>query len=121
VQRVLDEIGAGEIPQLVVFNKSDLADDAAAIAGRHQGSLAISARTGAGIDDLLVTIGDRLRALTSVVELAIPFDRGDIVASVHRDGEVLDEDAGEGGIRMRARLDDSAASRLHEFVVAPIA
>ncbi|MDZ7733716.1 MAG: GTPase [Acidimicrobiia bacterium] len=45
---------------------------------------------------------DRLRALTDVVEAAaIPYDRGDLVASVHRDGEVLVEQADEGGLRLR--------------------
>jgi GTP-binding protein HflX len=58
-----------------------------------------------------------LRALTQVVELRIPYDRGDIAAAVHREGEVLVETADEGGLRLRARLDDAAATRLSEFVV----
>jgi GTP-binding protein HflX len=62
-------------------------------------------------------VGDRLRALTNVVELIVPFERGDVIAAVHREGEVLDETTEEAGMRMRARLDDSATARLAEFRV----
>jgi 50S ribosomal subunit-associated GTPase HflX len=83
----------------------------------HPGAIAASARTGDGVEELLRVTGERLRALTQVVELRIPYDRGDVVASVHRAGEVLVESADEGGMRLRARLDDASATRLHQFVV----
>ena len=57
----------------------------------HPGSVAISALTGDGIEVLLRTVGERLRALTAVVELAVPYDRGDVLAAVHREGEVVAE------------------------------
>ena len=53
---------------------------------------------------------------TAVVELHVPFDRGDVLASVHREGEVLVEEAEPDGMRLRARLDDAAATRLRDFV-----
>jgi GTP-binding protein HflX len=119
VRLVLAEIGAGSVPELLVFNKSDLAPGAAArLAAIHPGAVAFSAATGAGLDELLRTIGDRLRALTTVIELHVPFDRGDILASVHREGEVLVEQAGPDGMLLRARLDDAAAHRLRAFVVS---
>jgi GTP-binding protein HflX len=118
VNRVLDEIGAGEVPQLLVANKLDAdADGAKRLLVDHPGSVAISARTGEGVDDLLRTIGDRLRGLSTVTELVVPFDRGDVLASLHREGEVLLETATDDGMRVRARLDDAAVSRLEEFVV----
>ena len=118
VRTVLAEIGASSVPELLVFNKSDrAAADAARLAGVHPGSVAISARTGEGIDAFLIAVGDRLRATTAVVELEVPFDRGDVLASVHREGEVLVEQAEPGGMRLRARLDQAAATRLREFVV----
>jgi GTP-binding protein HflX len=121
VRRVLVEIGAGSVPELLAFNKSDVAPEAAdRLAASHAGSVAFSAVSGAGVDELLRAMGDRLRALTTVVELHVPFDRGDVLASVHREGEVLVEQAEPGGMRLRARLDAAAASRLREFVV-PIA
>jgi GTP-binding protein HflX len=63
-------------------------------------------------------VADRLRALTSVVELHVPFDRGDVVAEVHREGEVMAESATEDHVVLRARLDDAARSRLAPFIVA---
>jgi GTP-binding protein HflX len=63
-------------------------------------------------------VSDRLRSLSTVVELCIPFDRGDILAAVHRAGEVLVESADEGGMRLRARLDDEATARFREFVAS---
>jgi GTPase len=118
VRTVLAEIDAASVPELLVFNKADAnRAEANRLAHTHPGSVAVSARTGDGVDDLLVAIGDRLRAATAVVELAVPFDRGDVLASVHREGEVLLEQAEAGGMRLRARLDPAAATRLREFVV----
>jgi GTP-binding protein HflX len=118
VHRVLGEIGAGDVPQLLAFNKADLdRQEAARLAAGHPGAVALSARTGAGIDGLLRAMSDRLRAMATVHELVVPFDRGDVLASLHREGEVLVESATEGGMRVRARLDDAAATRWREFVV----
>src|SRR5690606_8065855 len=117
VRSVLREIGADEVPELLVFNKADLTPEAERLAARHPGSVAISAATGEGIDRLLEAIGDRLRTLTQVTELLIPFDRGDMLAAVHREGQVLVEQADEGGIRVRARLEPGSIGRLHEFVI----
>lgn len=119
VDEVVREIGGGAVTQLPVFNKADL-DPAAAerLAAAHPGSVVISAVTGEGVDDLLRTIADRLRSMTVVRELLVPFDRGDVLASLHREGEVLVEAPVEGGMRVRARLDDASVSRWGDFVVA---
>jgi GTP-binding protein HflX len=118
VDAVLAEIGAGDVPQLLVANKVDLEPDGAKrLVVDHAGSVAVSARSGEGVDDLLRTVGDRLRGLTTVTELVVPFDRGDVLASLHREGEVLVEAPTDLGMRVRARLDDVSASRLAEFVV----
>jgi GTP-binding protein HflX len=118
VRQVLAEIGAGQVPELLAFNKTDLAPERAeALVARHAGSVGVSARTGEGIDGLLHAVGDRLRALTNIVELFVPFDRGDILASAHREGEVLVEESDAEGMRLRVRLDDAGASRLRAFVV----
>ena len=118
VQEVLAEIGAGTVPQLVVFNKSDRAPEAAArLVARNPGAVAVSARTGEGTDQLLRTIGDRLRSMTEVVELLIPYDRGDLLAAAHREGEVLSEAHTEGGVLVRARLDAAGKARLGEVSV----
>jgi len=121
VREVLGEIDALQVPELLVFNKSDLAPDVAAdLVHRHQGSVAISARTGSGIDRFLEVLADRLRAITRVVELLVPYDRGDVLAAVHREGEVVSTFHDDQGVRVRARLGDASAGRLAEFVVPSV-
>ena len=118
VREVLAEIGADKVPELLVINKSDLdPDEAKRLVYEHQGSVSFSAMTGEGLNDLLLAIGDRMRALTTVIELLIPYDRGDIVATVHREGEVVSTANEDNGMRVRARLADASAGRLSEFVV----
>jgi GTP-binding protein HflX len=119
VHEVLQEIGAGPVPELLVFNKADLAPETAQRSlSQNEGSVAISAVTGEGIDELLRTIGDRMRAISVVVELLVPYDRGDIVASVHREGEVVSTSNEEEGIRIRARLGDASIGRLAQYVIS---
>lgn len=119
VHAVLGEIGGLEVPELVVFNKTDLADSATVrhLLALHEGSMAVSAVNGAGVEALLLAIGDRLRSMANVVRLVIPFDRGDVLAQVHREGQVLEETAGANGMELLARLDEFAASRLTQYVV----
>ena len=118
VREVLGEISADRVPELLVFNKADADHDAAKrLVYDHPGSVAISAVTGEGTDDLLRTISDRVRSLTAVVELLVPYERGDVMASLHREGEVVSTSHEDGGIRVRARLADASRGRLTEFVV----
>lgn len=120
VNSVLDEIGATDVPQILVFNKSDLAwpDDVTSYLERYDGSVAVSAVTGEGIPQFLRTLGDRLRALTNVVEFFVPYERGDVLAAIHREGEVLVESHEETGTRLRARLDQAATGKYAPFSVA---
>jgi GTP-binding protein HflX len=119
VDTVLREIGAGEVPRLLVWNKTDVADRDTCkhLVEDHPGSVAISAVTGDGISDLLTAIAERLRSLGRVVEYVVPYDRGDVLAALHRAGEVLVEVHDDGGTRVRARLPDAAVGRFAEFAV----
>ena len=120
VREVLREIGADSVPELLVFNKSDLDPDAVAeVVEWHPGSVGISARSGDGISAFLQTLSDRLRSLSTVVELLVPYERGDVLASIHREGEVVSTTHEETGVRVRARLAEASAGRLAEFVVTP--
>ncbi len=119
VREILAEIGADKVPELLLINKSDLDPDSAKrLVHEHRGAVGFSAATGEGLNDLLLAIGDRMRALTTVIELLIPYDRGDIVATVHREGEVVSTSNEDIGMRVRARLADASAGRLSEFVVS---
>jgi GTP-binding protein HflX len=118
VREVLTEIEAVEVPELLVFNKADLVpEEAARLVADHEGSVAVSAATGEGIAGFLATLADRLRAIAVPVELLIPYGRGDVLAAVHREGEVVSSVNEEGGVRVKARLADASAGRLAEFVV----
>jgi GTPase len=117
VHEVLREIAAADVPELLVINKSDLAPGTAEqLLGDHPGSVAVSAVTGEGIDGFLRVIGDRLRSLAVVYELVIPYSRGDVLAAVHREGEVVSTGDGETEWTVRARLSDPSAGRLTEFI-----
>jgi GTP-binding protein HflX len=119
VRTVLREIDADEVPVLYAFNKADRArSEATRLAKVHEGSVAFSATTGDGVDELLATVAARLRALTNMVELAIPFDRGDLLAAVHREGEVLSERTADDAMRLKVRLDDASLGQFTDYVVA---
>ena len=120
VRQVLSEIDAENIPQLIVFNKSDLSPEVKVLVDHHPGSVAVSAATGDGIDELLTAIGDELRAMTDVYELFVPWARGDILAAAHREGEVLTETTEDDGMRTLARFEPASAKRLEEFIIRKI-
>jgi GTP-binding protein HflX len=113
VRTVLTEIGAAEVPELLVINKADLAPEAAAeIQKIYPEALVISAATGEGIDHFLEVLGDRLRSRTTVTELRVPYDRGDVLASLHREGEVLEMADDEGAMQVRVRLSEASLGRI---------
>ena len=119
VRSVLDEIGAGDVPELMAFNKIDVSREGKRLVDTHPGSVAISALTGEGVETLLRTVADRLRAMETIVDLLVPYDRGDVVAALHRDGEVLVETHEDDATRLRARLDRAAAGRYAAFTITP--
>jgi GTP-binding protein HflX len=118
VREVLVEIDAGDVPELLCFNKADRTVEVKRLVDRNPGSVAISALTGEGVEHLLPTMGDRLRTATAVVDLLVPFERGDVLAEVHREGEVLAETVGEGAMLITARLDEAALAKLATWVSA---
>ena len=120
VHEVLREIGAAGVPELVVVNKADSAPDAAkALAHATEGSVLVSARTGEGMDDLLRVVGDRLRGSDRVVQLVVPWSRGDVLAAVHREGEVVGQSDGGESATLQVVLDEVGRARFAEFVASP--
>ena len=126
VHRVLTEIGADTMPELVVVNKADSlgtgdddsGEEARRLLAAHPGSVLVSARTGQGMDELLIAIGDRLRVGDRVVELEIPWARGDVLAAVHREGEIVGEEAGDTTTRIHVVLDEAGKARFAEFLAS---
>jgi GTP-binding protein HflX len=122
VHTVLADIDAAAVPELVVVNKVDAMteDDVLALRQALPGAMWVSARTGHGIDQLRETIAARLPHPDVEVDVLVPYDRGDLVARVHRDGEVLSEEHLAGGTRLSARVDRALAAALERFAV-PVA
>ncbi len=118
VRLVLEEIGAAEVPELLVVNKADRSRRALRVAEDHPGAVVVSALTGEGIDDLLHALGVQLRVADRVVELLVPFDRGDVLAAVHREGEVVDEAHGEGATVVHVVLDEAGRARFRQFLAS---
>jgi GTPase len=120
VREVLAEIGASDVPDLIVVNKADAAPEEAKVLERsNEGAVLISARTGEGVDELLRVLGDRLRGSDRVVQLVVPWARGDVLAAIHREGEVVGQSDGEESATLQVVLDDVGRARFAEFVAAP--
>jgi len=119
VRAVLADIGAQDVPELVVVNKSDAAesDVLARLLRREPHSIAVSARTGDGIDKLLSLIEDELPHAPSQVDVIIPYDRGDLVARAYREGELDVVEHGEAGTRVVGRVGEGLARDLTEAAV----
>jgi len=122
VREVLSEIeGAKDIPELVVINKADAADPVvlARLTMRERHSVVVSARTGAGISELMALIERELPQLDHEVRMLVPYDRGDLIARAHQEGEVLSlEHTGQGTI-LHARVLPSLYAEL-DRVAKPV-
>ena len=119
VREVLAQIGADQVPELLVFNKGDI-DPAwtRELVQRHEGSLAISALTGEGVEELVATIGDRLRSGDRIVALKIPAARGDLIAAAHREGDVVAKENLDDYVVLHVVLDDVGAARFAEWRIS---
>ena len=119
VRQVLAEIGASDVPELLVCNKADRADATTLLALRagHPGCVVVSARTGHGLEELANAVEARLPNPEVWVETLIPYSRGDLMDRIHRTGtiEAL-EHTGEG-TRVRARVHPGLAEELGEYGV----
>ncbi len=120
VHGVLEEIGAADVPRLVVINKADVASEAAVarLAGQHRGSVVVSALVGSGTDNLTAEIADRLFGPTREVRLDIPHARGDLIARAHRELSVAKQEADEATTSLMVRLRDSQLTPFSDYVSA---
>lgn len=117
VREVLEEIGASELPELLVVNKVDAMSkpQRARIENLYPDSVMISAMTGEGLEDLVAAIGETLNKSLVLLSLAIPYDRGDLVAAAHQIGEVVEEKHDESGTVIDVRVPESAVARFAAY------
>lgn len=119
VRDVIGEVGARDIPELIVFNKVDLVDEIQrmALRGLEPGCLLVSSRTGEGIDELLERIAELLPEPNVEVAAVIPYDRGDLVSRLHLNGRIMVLDYRENGTFVRAMVSPEQAAELAPYQV----
>jgi GTPase len=121
VESVLDEIGAGERPRLLVLNKADRIDDERReeLRFRHPDGILVSALTGEGLDDLGERIERAFRETLRSVDLLLPFAEGGRLAELHDvAGDALDRTDTAEGVRVRGRVPATVAERFARFAVS---
>jgi GTP-binding protein HflX len=113
---LLNSLGCENKPIISVLNKCDLLDGHIELFSINN-SVCISAKTGAGIPDLLLRIQQLLPARRRKVDLLIPFSEGAISGRIRKDGIVLNEEYTENGIRISAILDVRLIDDLSDFII----
>ena len=123
VREVLAEIGAGEVPELIAINKSDIADPGvvARVQRREPHSVVVSARTGEGLDKLLALIERDLPRPDIKVTALVPYEKGNLVARIHDEGEVDSVEHLPSGTLVRAWVHPALAAELKQYIPAELA
>lgn len=118
VDSVLFDIGVVDKPVILAMNKIDLLDDGQLVDLRrhYPDAVLLSAAEGLGTGELLARIDSELSKLMVEVELLVPFDRGDLVAKVHGEGDVLKETYAEEGTSLIARVPRETLTELGPFL-----
>jgi len=117
VRKVLADIDAHNIPELVVINKSDAADPFVIdrIKLHEKNAIAISALTGQGIAELVAMIEAQLPHPQLDIKATVPYDRGDLLARAYREGNVLSRTDTEAGTVIMAKVPQALANVLEEY------
>ena len=116
VREVIAEIGGADIPEIIAINKVDVADPAIVmqILRTEKNSYAFSARTGFGIEGLLLAIEKSLPQLLIEIDVTIPYGRGDLISAIHQRGEIISEEYVPEGTAIHARVDAALAQQVNK-------
>ncbi len=111
VRGVINEIGGGEIAEIIAINKADIAppEKMMQLLREEPNSFAFSARTGFGIETLVAAIEAALPRPRVEINTVIPFNRGDLVSAIHERGEIFTESYLPEGTSIHALVDGSLA------------
>jgi GTP-binding protein HflX len=120
VRAVFADIGAHDVPEVVVINKSDAADPLvlSRLQRKEKHCVLVSAKTGAGLADLLAILEEEVPHRELLVRVVLPYAAGSLVSRIHAEGEVLSEEHLEEGTRMEARVGPALAAELASYQVA---
>ncbi|WP_104109066.1 GTPase HflX [Arthrobacter sp. N199823] len=119
VRTVFAEVGALQIPEIIILNKVDIADPFVVerLRQRESRSVVVSARTGQGIEELLEQISEGIPHPSVLLTLLVPYDRGDVLNRLHRsDAEIVSIEHGEHGTLVHARVKEDLAAEVEPFV-----
>ena len=122
VQQTLKEIGAGHIPMITVLNKIDrLADPQAARAAiqHYPQSVAISARTGDGIPDMLALLRNALYETYTPVLVRLPYQQGGLISLFHEAGQIERVEHERGGVLMQGSIPGRLTAQFSLWQVRP--
>jgi GTP-binding protein HflX len=117
VQQVLDELGAGDKPRLVAYNKADLVAPAAAgaaasgVAPSVGGTVSVSALTGFGLDTLRLELSALLASLWEEIDVTLPYTEGELLARVRERG-TIEIDYRDRDVRIHGKVTPALASEL---------
>ncbi|TNH26241.1 GTPase HflX [Micromonospora orduensis] len=119
VHEVLAEVGADRLPELLVVNKTDAADEDTLLRLKRlwPDAIFVSAHSGQGVEGLRAAIEDRLPQPAVEVRAVLPYERGDLVSRVHRTGEVLSTAHLPEGTLLHVRVSAELAAELAQFDV----
>ncbi|MFF5081047.1 GTPase HflX [Actinoplanes sp. NPDC000266] len=117
VREVLADVDADKLPELLVINKMDAADEETILRLKRTwpDAVFVSARSGQGIAELHAAIAERLPKPAVELRVLLPYDRGDLVARIHRSGQVLQTRHLDEGTELRIRVDERLAGELESF------
>ena len=120
VDAVLEDIGAGDRPRVLVLNKADAldAERREELRFAHPDGVLVSALTGEGIDDLGERIEHAFRETLRPVDLLLPFEEGGRLAELHEIAGDLERTDTAEGVRVRGRVPATVAERYARFAVA---
>lgn len=119
VRAVLAEIGATDVPELVVINKSDAADPFVIdrLKLREKNSIAVSALTGAGMDELVKLIEEQLPHLQFDINLLIPYANGDLLGRIYKEGHVFEREDTPEGTLIVGQVPEALAKQLESLAL----
>jgi GTP-binding protein HflX len=119
VEDVLEDIGVGEQPRILVLNKADMLDDGRRheLAFRHADASLVSAITGEGLEALQQRIADEFERRMCDVELLVPFSEGGTLSELHDVAGDLERTDTPDGVRVQARLPEVVAERFERYAV----
>jgi len=120
VDEVLEEIGAGDKPRLLVFNKADLLsrEERAETELDHPEAVLISAREGEGLDALRERIERSFEETLTEVELLIPYSEGGRLHELHEVAGDLERTDREDGVLVHAKVPSAEMHRFQDLAVA---